>query len=70
MGALRAEAELEANGIQDLADQIPDIAKAAVGSELKFNVRIDFGGEKSPDPEAVKTINDLLTEVSEKFKLK
>ena len=68
-GEFRAEAVLEANGIQDLADQIPDIAKAAVGNELKFKVRIDFGGENSPDPEAVKTINDLLADVSDSFKL-
>jgi hypothetical protein len=30
-GLLIAEAALQANGIQDLADQIPEIAKAAVG---------------------------------------
>ena len=42
---LTAEAALEANGIQDLADQIPDIAKASVGNNLKFNVRIEFSGE-------------------------
>ena len=68
-GALRAEAVLEANGIQDLADQIPDITKAAVGNDLKFKVQIDLGGEKSPNPEAVKTINDLLSDVSDSFKL-
>ena len=44
-GLLIAEAVLEANGIQDLADQIPDIAKAAVGNDLKFNVRVELGGE-------------------------
>ena len=66
---LRAEAALEANGIQDLADQIPEITKAAVGNDLKFKVRIDFGGEKSPDLEAVKKINELLSDVSDSFKL-
>ena len=69
-GALRAEAELEANGIQDLADQIPDMTKAAIGTDLKFTVRVDLGGEKSPDPETVEKINELLSEVSESFKLK
>ncbi len=68
-GLLIAEAVLEANGIQDLADQIPDIAKAAVGNDLKFNVRVEFGGESAPDSEAVEEINKLLSEVSGKLRL-
>ena len=68
-GVLIAEAVLEANGIQDLADQIPGLAKAAVGNELKFNVRVEFGGETAPDPEAVEKINALLGEVADKFRL-
>ena len=68
-GMLTAEAALEANGIQDLADQIPDIAKAAVGSSLKFNVRIEFSGETTPDPEQVQKINELLSEVSDDLRL-
>ena len=69
MGVLMAEAPLEANGIQDLADQIPDIAQAAVGSALKFNVRIELGGDTAPDPAVVEKINALLSEVSEDLKL-
>ena len=34
--------------------QIPAIFKAAIGNPLKFNIRIEFGGETTPDPEAVK----------------
>ena len=68
-GLLMAEEALEANGIQDLADQIPDIAKAAVGHALKFNVRIEFGGETTPNPEAVEKINELLSQVSDKLRL-
>ena len=68
-GLLIAEASLEANGIQDLSDQIPDITKAAVGNGLKFNLRIEFGGETAPDPQAVDRINALLAEVSGKLKL-
>ena len=45
-----AEDVLEANGIQDLAEQIPAIFKAAVGNTLKFNIRIEFGGETTPGP--------------------
>ena len=69
LGLLVAEAPLEANGIQDLADQIPDIAQAAVGNELKFNVRIELGGDTTPDPAVVEKINALLSEVSDDLKL-
>ena len=68
-GLLTAEAVLEANGIQDLADQIPDIVKAAVGNDLKFNVRVEFGGETAPDSGSVEEINQLLSEVSDKLRL-
>ena len=68
-GLLIAEAVLEANGIQDLADQIPDITKAAVGNGLKFSIRVEFGGDTAPDSEAVEKINQLLSEVSDDLKL-
>ena len=68
-GLLVAEATLLANGIQDLADQIPDLVKAAVGHDLKFRLRVEFGGETPPDPDAVNRINALLAEVSEELKL-
>lgn len=55
--------------IQDLADQIPDITKAAVGNELKSNTRVEFGGKTTPDPESIKKINELLSYVSDKLKL-
>ena len=69
MGMLVAEASLEYNGIQDLAEQIPDIAQAAVGSALNFNVRIELGGDTTPDPAVVDKINTLLSEVSDDLKL-
>ena len=69
-GVLVAAADLEAHGIQDLADQIPSITAAAVGTNLKFNIRVEFGGETPPDPDAVEKINKLLAEVSENLKLK
>ena len=69
LGMRVAEASLEANGIQDLADQIPNIAHAAVGSALNFNVRIELGGDTAPDPAVVEKINALLSEVSDDLKL-
>jgi len=65
LGVLVAEAELEAHGIQDLADQIPDMTAAAIGEELKFKIRVEFGGETPPNPEAVTKINKLLAEVDD-----
>ena len=68
-GLLTADAMLEANGIQDLADQIPEITKAAIGNDLKFNVRVEFGGKEPPAAEAVERINALLAEVSDMLRL-
>ena len=65
----RAEAVLEADRVQDLADQVPELLKAAVGNELRFTVRIEVGGTTAPSPEAVEKINDLLAEVSEDLRL-
>ena len=69
LGTLTAEAILEAHGIQDLADQIPGITGAAVGNDLKFSIRIEFGGDDVPDPAVVEAINSLLSAVSEDLKL-
>ena len=68
-GVLIAEAALEAHGIQDLADQIPDLATAAVGHELRFGVRIEFHEGPTPDPTVVNKLNSLLSEVSEELRL-
>ena len=43
-GNHHGEATLEADGIQDLAEQIPAITMAAVGTSLKFNIQIELGG--------------------------
>ena len=69
MGMLVAEASLEYNGIQDLAEQVPDIALAAAGSGLSFNVRIELGRDAAPDPAVVDKVNALLSEVSNDLKL-
>ena len=68
-GVLVAEADLEAHGIQELADQIADISTAAIGTEIKYKIRVEFGGETPPDPEAVEKINELLAEVDDTLKL-
>ena len=70
LGTVTAEATLEANGIQDLAEQIPGLTMAAVGTSLKFNVRVELGGDDAPDPETIEKINSLLSNVSEDLKLR
>jgi hypothetical protein len=58
-GVLTATADLKPNEVQELADQIGDISNAAVGYELKVQVRI----------EVVAKINSKLGEVSKYLKL-
>ena len=70
LGTVMAEATLEANGIQDLAEQIPAITMAAVGTSLKFNIQIELGGDNAPDPTVIGAINSLLSTVSDELKLK
>ena len=70
LGVLVAEAELEVHGVQELADQISHISTAAIGTDIKYKIRIEFGGETPPDPEAVEKINELLAEVDDALRLK
>ena len=69
VGQVTAEAELEASGIQDLSDRIPDILSATVGTGIKFNVRIELGRETPPDPDTMEKLNKILSEISDKLKL-
>ena len=70
-GNLRAEADLDTYGIQELGDQIGEIAQLAVGHNLEFRWRIRLEVEKTPEltPEAIKEINARLSEVSEQLQL-
>ena len=70
-GVFWAEASLRPNQIQDLADHVADIAKAAVGLELKFGIRVELGGS-SPPPDKVlaQRINALLGDVDKTLKLR
>ena len=70
-GKLRAEADLDTYGIQELGDQIGEIAQLAVGHKLEFRWRIRLEVEKTPEltPEAIKEINARLSEVSEQLQL-
>jgi hypothetical protein len=63
---LIAEAELRPNEIQDLAEQLAEIRKAAGGFDLKFRLRLELDGRgKSPDQETVNRPNHLLEQVAQ-----
>ena len=69
-GMLVAEAPIDINEIQNLNEQISDLARAAIGFDLKFHIRVEFGSDPPPPEEAVAKINQLLHEVSEQLTLK
>jgi DNA-binding transcriptional regulator YiaG len=69
-GMLIAEAELRPNEIQDLADQIGAITKAAVGLDLKFHLRIELDASPIPSEDIVTKIDQLLQEISSGLKLR
>jgi hypothetical protein len=64
-GVRVAEAELRQNQLQDLADQVGELTRAAVGHKLKFLLRIELGGETPPPADLVERLNALLAEVAE-----
>lgn len=69
-GVLVTEAELKSHQIQDLADQIDEILKAAVGHDIKFYLRVELTGLNPPTNETIAKINEMLKEIGEDFELK
>lgn len=68
-GVVIAESELRPSQLQDLADQIGDITKAAVGVELKLKIRLELGGKMKATPEMIATINKKLESITDGLKL-
>jgi hypothetical protein len=64
-----AEAALSVNELQDLADQLSALTKAAADFGLEFRVRIELGSKAPPSPELVDKMNQLLQEVSKDLQL-
>jgi hypothetical protein len=64
-GVVVAESELRPGQLQDLADRIGDISKAAIGVELKLRVRLELGGKARPTPEMIAAINEKLANVAD-----
>ena len=67
---LVAEAELQPNEIQELADQISAITRAAAGLVLKFHLRIELGSSPISSEDIVAQINQLFQEISISLKLR
>jgi hypothetical protein len=68
-GLKSASAELRGNELQDLAEAVAEITKAAAGHEIKYVVRIDLGGDKPAPDAVVEEVNKALAKVSNKLKL-
>lgn len=68
-GTRTAKAQLKSGQIQDLADRVADITKAAAGMDIRFTVTVELGGDSSPAPEAVERLQELLGDISADFKL-
>lgn len=68
-GVRVAAADLDIGQFQDLADQLSEIKKAAVGFELKLHVRIEVNGTRPVPPEVVERINSLLSQVANEIRL-
>ena len=68
-GMLRAEATLGPDRVLDLADVIPELLSASIGSDVRFNVRVEVGGATPPSQDAIERINSLLAKVSADLRL-
>lgn len=68
-GAKIATADLETNEIQDLADHVADIKKAAAGQRLGFKVSIELGDNASVPQGVLDQVNALLAKIKAGWKL-
>jgi hypothetical protein len=68
-GARIAETELETNQVQDLADQVAEIKKAAAGQRLRFRVAVELGEAGGTPQGVLDAVNTLLAKVKKGWKL-
>lgn len=66
--SLFAEAQLSAKEVQDFAEVVADLKRAAPEMEFTFRVTVSAEGEK-PTVEALASLNEMLTKVSSKWRL-
>ncbi len=68
-GAKVATAELEAAEVQDLAEVVGDLMKAAAGQRLRFKVSVELGESTSVPQGVVDEVNKHLTNIKTGWKL-
>ena len=68
-GVKRASGELEADEIQNLADEVGELVSAAAGYGIQFNVTIEAGTDESLPDEVEARLNEILGHVSDKLQL-
>ncbi len=68
IGKWVAEADLQPSQIQDLAEAMGDLLKAAVGYEINFHLRIEL--DRNVPKEVVNKVNELLSDVDNGLDLK
>jgi len=62
-----AEAQLQTHELQDLADALGDLGKATAGYDLRFDVRIELGGD--PPEDVVERASEVLEGVTDGLRL-
>jgi hypothetical protein len=67
---LVAESELRPNEIQDLADQMGELVRLAIGFELKFVLRVELGGAARPSSELLAKTNEILRAIRSDLELR
>ena len=68
-GAKVAVAELETNEIQDLADGVSAIKKAAAGQQLRFNISVELGDKTTVPQGVIDQVKALLAKVKAGWEL-
>jgi hypothetical protein len=68
-GVLVAEDYLRPSQIQDLAEVVGDITRAAAGHDLRFKLRVELGGETATPRQVVQEVNKSLSTISEHLHL-
>ena len=69
-GTFTADAEVQSQELQELAEVVGEVLKAAVPNTLKLNVRIELGGEPKASEAKLKAINAILAKVKKGLELK
>ena len=66
---MSATAELEAPEVQDLAEVVGDLMKAAAGQRLRFKVTVELGESTSVPQGVMVEVNKHLTNIKTGWKL-